>query len=360
MSNKYVKPAKVLKTYISSFDVESFYNESDADDTYNGYPYRWAATLQVQSQEHGDPSTLTPYYYTGDDIKVGDWFSASLGGIAVQIVEIRAQTGSSVEVVVEDIERYNLVNEPISTTTFGSGTAGSGVVFSVGDDGLPILTPLPESYLLPNFSSDMNGRFRHRNLLRSYVRVRQPGHGMVVGDVIRPDFANPGKFTKALADTNVASVIGAVSDVNIPSDGWFNFKPFGEIRENISPPLVGAYGDFFYVDPTTAGALTNVRPSNNARPVFMRLESATRGLLLAGGSSLDTNETKRYNVPSPAGDQVNFTLPVDAETVLWMSINGIENSNYTFDFASKGLVFNPTATGYGVDVTDEVYFIYKS
>ena len=43
-----------------------------------------------------------------------------------------------------------------------------------------------------------------------------------------------------------------------------------------------------------------------------------------------------------------------------MSINGIENKNFTFDVETKAIVFDPVATGYGVDVTDEVFFIYKS
>ncbi len=360
MSVNYIKPPKVLKTYVSQFDIDTSFVEGGNDDVYNGYPNRWAVTMHVESQEHGDPVTPTPYYYDGNDVKVGDWFSASVGGLAVKIVSISSQSSDTVVAIVEDVERYNLLVEASSVSSFGSGSSGGGVIFELGDDGLPVLSPLPDSYLLTTFATDMMSRFRYRNLMRSFVRVNQPDHSFAMGDIIRPDFANPGRFVKALADVNVASVIGVVSDVNTPSDNWFNFKPFGEIRENVKPDLIGNYGDFFYVDPVNAGLLTKVRPFNNARPVYMRLENSNRALLLSGADSQDKNETQRYDVVNPAGDQVNFTLPADAEEVLWMSINGIENNNFTFDPVSKGIVFDPTATGYGVDVTDEVFFIYKS
>lgn len=360
-----IKPPKVLKVFVNSFDPVEYWSEPGATidggaNPYDGVPYRWSAILFVEPQAHGDPSTTPPFYYDGLSVHVGDWITTSTNGLALQIVSITSNDGSQVGVVLEDIERYNLLLEPFSASTYGTGQTGQGILFEVGDDGAPILGPIDVNYLSGAVLTDIEARFRYRNLLRSFVRVNQPDHGMAIGDVIRPDHDNPGKFTKALADNNVSSVIGVVTDVNTPGEDWFNFKPLGEIRENVKPDLVGAYGDFFYVDAINPGHLTNVRPNNNARPVFMRLDNANRALLLSTGSNQDTNETKRYNVPSPAGDQVNFTLPVDAETVLWMSINGIENSNYTFDLASKGLVFNPTATGYGVDVTDEVYFIYKS
>jgi hypothetical protein len=316
--------------------------------------------MDITGQEHGDNETNSPYYYDGNDVVVGDWVTATSGGLALQIVSIVSKDTSTVIAIGEDIERFNLMVEPSSTTSYGAGQTGQGVIFSLGDDGLPVVGPLPEFYLPSNFASDIVSRFRYRNLVRSYVRVNAPGHTMQLGDIIRPDFANPGKFVKAKADANVATVIGVVSDVNTPSDNWYNFKPFGEIRENVQPDLIGNYGDFFYVDPTTPGALTKTRPFNNARPVYMRLENANRALLLTGSENLDHNETQRYDVVAPAADQVNFVVPANAEEVLWMSINGIENKNYTFDVETKAIVFDPVATGYGVDVTDEVFFIYKS
>lgn len=355
----FVKPPKALPVYVNSYEPDAIWEEGSPSDQYYGYPYRWRANIVVNYQEHGDNDTVIPNSYGSDDVEVGMWLCTSLGGVAVQIVDIVSNSNNQMVVIVEDIERFNIVTEPSSSSTYGSGNVGEGVIFVLGDDGLPILTPV-QPIFSATFVTDLNSRFRYRNLLRSFVRVQQAGHSFVMGDIIRPDFANPGKFIKALADVNVASVIGVVSDVNIPGNDWFNFKPFGEIRENVKPDLVGNYGDFFYVDPVNAGLLTKIRPNNNARPVYMRLETANRALLLSGSENQDKNETKRYDVANPAGDQVNFTLPADAEEVLWMSINGIENSNFTFDPVSKGIVFDPTATGYGVDVTDEVFFIYKS
>lgn len=360
MSASHVKPPKLIKAAVTNIEVESVWTTGPDTDFYYGYPYRWRYTLQVDPQEHGDYSSPNPFFYDGMALQVGDWIAATTGGSANQIMSIESQDSTNVVVVVEDIERFNLYLEPSSNSSYGAGVEGQAIIFQIGDDGLPIMGPLAPNYVSPSMQSDMIARFRYRNLLRSFVRVNAPGHDMKVGDVIRPDFANPGKFVKAKADANVASVIGVVSDVNTPSEDWYNFKPFGEIRENVKPDLVGNYGDFFYVDPTTPGALTKNRPFNNARPVYMRLENDNRAMLLAGSENLDHNETQRYNVVAPAAGQVNFVVPADAEEVLWMSINGIENTNFTFDVDSKAIVFDPVATGYGVDVTDEVFFIYKS
>jgi hypothetical protein len=355
----FIKPPLALPVYVNSYEPTEIWEEGSPSDQYYGYPYRWRANIAVNYQDHGDNTSAIPNSYSSDDVRIGMWLCGGLGGTAVQIVEIEINLDNHLVVIVEDVERFNIVSEPSSSSTYGSGSVGDGVIFELGDDGIPVLTPV-QPLFAPTFVTDLMSRFRYRNLLRSFVRVNQPGHTMQLGDVIRPDFANPGKFVKAKADANVASVIGVVSDVNIPSESWFNFKPFGEIREHVKPDLVGNYGDFFYVDPTTPGALTKTRPFNNARPIYMRLENANRAMLLTGSESLDHNETKRYDVVSPAADQVNFVVPADAEEVLWMSINGIENKNYTFDIATKAIVFDPVATGYGVDVTDEVFFIYKS
>ena len=52
-------------------------------------------------------------------------------------------------------------------------------------------------------------------------------------------------------------------------------------------------------------------------------------------------------------------MPQEAEEVLVMSINGIENKNYIYDRAINTLTFDPIATGYGVETSDEVIFTYN-
>lgn len=353
-------PPKVLKVDVLEISPHSNWNEGNESDMFYGFPYKWTYTLNVYSQMHGNPDTTSAFAYDGMSVKVGDWIAPTsvTGGIAVQITEIISQDSSNVVVVAEDLERYNLSAEAIDTTSYGSGGTGPGVIFELGDDGLPIIGPLEANYLPATVQGDLTSRFRFRNYDRTFVRIFQPGHPFNVGSVIRPVFSTPGTYELALADGKVGAVIGSVTSVNYPADGWFTYRPMGQVVNNINPPLVGNHGDFFYVDPTTPGVLTKNQPANNARPVYMRLEKETRGILLDTGS-LDTNETKKFDV-APTDGQVEFTLPIDAEEVLYMSINGIENEEFTFDAVSKVLTFDPVATGYGVDSSDEVFFIYKS
>lgn len=353
-----ILPPKLLKMTIVSIEPVEYWLDGATDDPYYGYAYKWRYTMQVEAQSHGSPNTDIQYFYDGSSVQQGDWFCAGLGGLALQIVTIESQDSSNLVVIGEDVDRFNLFSESIFTSSQGAGPASTGVIFNLGDDGLPMLAGLPQATFGDTFSSDLENRFRYRNLQKTFVRVNQPGHTLLVGDVIRPDYNNVGQFVAALADANIHSIIGTVTSVGIPGDDWFTFRPIGQIVENVSPALVGAFGDFFYVDPTSPGKLTNIKPTNNARPIYMRLEKETRGLLVDRGTE-DYNETQKFDVVVTDG-QTEFTMPVNAEEVLYMSINGIENKDFVFDTTSKALTFDPVATGYGVETTDEVFFIYKS
>jgi len=43
-----------------------------------------------------------------------------------------------------------------------------------------------------------------------------------------------------------------------------------------------------------------------------------------------------------------------------MSINGIENKNFTFDVSTHKVTFDPVKTGYNVDPEDIVIFTYET
>lgn len=196
--------------------------------------------------------------------------------------------------------------------------------------------------------------------MKKFVRVKQPNHGFTVGDIIKPDFANVGQYLKATADSKVNFAIGKVTSVNIPGTTWFTFEPFGKLVDNVSPELDGAYGDMFYLDPLNPGKVTNTRPTANAKPIYLRLETSTRAIQLSLPGEDISGDTQTFKLESVADNQVTFVLPANAMEVLYMNINGIENENFTFDVGSKILTFDPVATGYGVETTDEVFFVYKS
>ncbi|MNY44300.1 hypothetical protein D3C86_1793140 [compost metagenome] len=102
-----------------------------------------------------------------------------------------------------------------------------------------------------------------------------------------------------------------------------------------------------------------MKPASDAKPVYIRLETETRAVRL--NAIVDENSiTVVHKVETTTLDQVEFTLPAEAKSVQAMSINGIENKNFTFDDTTKAITFDPVATGYGVEETDEVIFVYNT
>lgn len=360
-----VQPTLQLTCRMTLLGEHAWWSEDDGSgDPYIGTAYQWHIRLEIDGQYHSNHATYIPNYYGGDEVQVGDWFASGAGGKALRIVEILSQNTNEVICIAEDYERYNLFSDNLQT---GSGMCpeGAGIIFRLSEDGLPILGPVPEAYLQPNTITDLTARFMARNMVSTFVLVKQQGHGMSLGDLIYADFEDNDGYNKVDA-ANISRAIGIVTEVNVPGLDYFCYRPLGKLLNNVQPPLIGGHGDVFYADPANPGKLTNVKPSNNALAVYLRLDLPNRAILLERGIEGSTagdntaNETHKYDVEEVTNNQTEFTLPADAQEVMYMSINGIENENYTFDINTKVLVFDPVATGYGVDSSDEVFFIYKS
>lgn len=130
------------------------------DDGWRGYPYQWSTTLFIGSQSHGSPATRMPYYYDGLDVNVGDYIVTSGQGRILKIVTITTQNAGSVQCIVEDENRENIL---LDETTSGDGGIpdGEGLLFEV-KNGWPILHPLPDALaggIPPYFSADIIARF---------------------------------------------------------------------------------------------------------------------------------------------------------------------------------------------------------
>ena len=343
-------------------DLEhAFWTDGDGTgDPFFGFPYQWRLTLTLNPQVHSSPFTQTPFEYNGLDVQVGDWIANESKGRAVVITQIISQNTSVVECIAEDYERYNLFNDG---TLSGSGNVSNGpcIVFRLGDDGLPILNGIPDFYLGFNAGNDLEARFLSVNS-DEFVLVRQENHNLSIGDLIYPDPVNLGEYLTTDA-ANIGNALGIVVRINVPSTNYFSFRPLGQLVTNIEPPLLGIPGTIFYADPNNPGKLTSNKPPVNARPIFLRLDSPTRAILIgrpADSEAEGSSETNKYSVENVLTGQTSFTLPIDAQSVLYMSINGIENTNFTFDNVTKELTFDPIETGYGVDTDDDVFFIYKT
>lgn len=355
-----VQPVKLLQIFINSVTPFANWSEDDGNnDPWIGSPYQWTVDMNISAQPTSDPFSASPFFYTGNDIKIGDWVSSSLDGAALRIIQITSQNTDNVVVIAEDVERFNTYSDPFQGG-FGAISTGSGFLFEVSEDGIPILTGVAPGIVPPSFQTDLIGRFAYRNTYQKYVQVLQTGHTFQIGDLIKPDPTNRGQFLVATADANVNDTIGIINSISIPGINYFTFKPFASIDFNVQPPLTGQFGDLFYLDPANPGKLVNTRPSSSARLVYMQLELSTKALIFDRATDDVSSDTKTFVVSVITDDQTSFTLPADCFEVLTMGINGIETDNFTFVASTKILTFDPVANGYGVDSSDEIIFVYKS
>lgn len=128
-----------------------------------GLPNKWQVTLETLVQNHSDPDTRAPFAYTGLDVQVGDWLVFNEYSLAVQIKEINSQTDSTVVATVEDVNLYNLVNDP-TQNAFNIGPVSVEGVFDClivrqGIDGVPQFAN-QSIYVLPqDLIVDIQSRF---------------------------------------------------------------------------------------------------------------------------------------------------------------------------------------------------------
>lgn len=353
----------LLVSILENYEEVAYWEENDnTNDPYVGRTYQWRINLEIQPQFHGNHTTQTPYQFNGLDVQVGDWIASGVIGRALKIVEIESQDYSVATLIVEDYERYNTFNDLMGS---GSGfiDTGNGIIFRLGSEGLPVLGPIPDLYMQDKAVEDLMARFIGRNNVTEFVLVRQENHGLFPGDVIYADFELDYGYKK-VDKANLQRAIGIVTEMGVPGLAYFSYRPLGRLINNVNPPLWGAHGDVFYLNPDDPGQLTTDKPEENPIPVYLQLDLPNRAILLERGVEhgvkVKESETNKYDVENVDPGQTTFQLPSDVREVLYMTINGIENENYTFDLASKVLVFDPVETGYGVDVDDEVFFIYKS
>lgn len=151
------RPTKVLRfTMTGSVPFANW----QTDDGWLGYPYQWTTTLYITAQAHGSPESLTPYFYDGLDVNVGDYILTSGQGRILKIVAINSQASGVVSCVVEDENRENILLDE-NTSGDGGIPDGEGLLFEV-KNGWPILHPLPDALagsLPPYFSADVIARF---------------------------------------------------------------------------------------------------------------------------------------------------------------------------------------------------------
>ncbi len=258
-------PNKVLPVSVSTITGESYwdYANGSGDLWYSGAGtkkyYRWTVTFSVTAQNHGSHLTRDDFTYNGLDIVVGDWIAGATSGQCLKIVSITSKTANTVTCIAEDWLRYNTFK---SATGNGVFNTGSAVVFSLNENGLPMLDPLPGT-VSTDFYATVMSRFQYLNPLLNYV-LEQENHGFTKSDVIA---VTANGFVVANTVT-MDKMIGTVIETG-PGPNFFMISPNNRIID-FEPSIPGSQGDYIYLD--TDGDLT--ASDTTGKIVFLKIQNA--------------------------------------------------------------------------------------
>lgn len=258
-------PNKVLPVSVSTITGESYwdYANGSGDLWYSGVGtkkyYRWTVTFSVTAQNHGSHLTRDDFTYNGLDIVVGDWIAGATSGQCLKIVSITSKTVNTVTCIVEDWLRYNTFKSATGNGIFNTGAA---VVFSLNENGLPLLDPLPGT-VSTDFYPTVMSRFQYLNPLLNYV-LEQESHGFSKGDVIAVTASG---FVVANT-TTMDKMIGTVIETG-PGPNFFMISPNNRIID-FEPSIPGSQGDYIYLD--TDGDLT--ASNTTGKIVFLKIQDA--------------------------------------------------------------------------------------
>lgn len=277
-------PNKVLSVSVTDLEGTEYWPFANAADdpwyALGSSPryYRWRITFSVTEVNHGSNLTRDDYKYNGLDIQVNDWIAGATDGKCLKIISVEAKTKTSVTCIVEDWLRYNTFK---ATNGNGIFNLGSAVIFTLNENGIPMLDPLPSS-VSNDFFALVYSRFQYLNPQINYV-LEKESHGFSKGDVISVTSSG---FVKANAST-ADSMIGVVTEVG-PGPNYFMLLPNNRIID-FDPAIPGVQGEKIYVE--VDGTLSNVSTATN-RIAFINLQSAHPTVLQ--GTEGDPSITNGY------------------------------------------------------------------
>ena len=335
-------PNKVLGASVTSITGEEYwpFQNGDEDKWAEGGDstryYRWELELTVTEQPHGSHLSRDNFVFNGLDIKVGDWVAGATDGKCVKIVSVSAKTRTTVTCVVEDWLRYNTFQNPTGNGIFNTGAA---IVFTLNENGLPMLDPLPTT-AAANFFPIVMSRFQYLNPQLNYV-LEQESHGFVQGDVIS---VTADGYAKANA-LSAAKMIGVVTESG-PGPNYFMIMPNNRIID-FDPGIPGTQGEEIYVD--RFGQLSNASSITN-KVVFLNIRGAIPTVLTGGvpnpelidGYSVEINDHE-YTFNTDSG---NVLLPQIVQEINTGSANSKVVAREVIQ--PNSVSSDPTDTAYGL------------
>lgn len=308
-------PAKLLKVSIlSSTPTEKWvYNDGLGDKWWQGGSdprfYRWDLDITVNEQVHSSHLTREPYRYNGFDIKVGDWIAHTSSGLAAKIIGTKAKTASTMTITVEDINRYNTFRDP---SGLGNGDLGVGtaLIFTLNEEGEPLLDTLTSGYVSEIFYSNLMGRFENLNAEYDF-NLTQPGHTFSIGDLISAYSAN-NQWVRASSTFNFT--VGRVTALG-PTPDQFYITPIQRVIDDLDY-LPGGVASLLYADSNEPSGVTTTANDNL---VYVKLRDQTSTSITSDitpisatpGSTLGINGT---NVSFSVGNEADVVASINAVT----------------------------------------------
>ena len=282
-------PNKVLSVTATSIAGTDYWphQNGSGDLWYSGSAspkyYRWQVTFTVTEQQHGSHLTRDDFRYNGLDVIVGDWIGGATTGQCLKIISITSKTKTSVTCVVEDWLRYNTFKSTTGNGIFGTGAA---VIFTLNENGIPMLDPLPTS-VSSSFFTEVLSRFNYLNPQLNYV-LEKTAHGFSKGDVIS---VTSDGFEKANAIT-ADRMIGIVTETG-PGPNQFMILPNNRVID-FDPGIPGIQGDYIYVD--SSGTLSNT-DTGSGKVAFLNIQSAVPTILTGdqGNPVIGDGNTMLFN-----------------------------------------------------------------
>ena len=310
----FYKPTKVLSLSRQDFTALDAWPYDEGDPYWAGgsspKPYRWEYVCTVQSKQHSSPLTLTPYEYNGLDINVGDWIGDNTGR-ALKVISIEYKTTTEISMVLEDIERYNTINDK---TTNGDGNLQTFQLFcfELDDEWLPNLDGIPSAITASNVIGFLYGRFQRFNPENDYL-FKKMNHGFVENDVI---VISPytGELVKYTESSSSYPLIGSIS---LSLENRFYIRPINKILDDINPSLPASKGQFIYSD--NNGKLTS---TPTGKRVYLQITDADKSMVdgtvvnptLTVGSTLNLNTVDITSQTSSLDDFVNLINNTNQDT----------------------------------------------
>lgn len=336
-------PTKVLSSSVTDIRGLEFWPHPNGTDDpwYSGAIsrkyYRWEITMRVSGQRHGSHLTRDDFEYNGLDVIVGDWIAGASDGKALKIIEISAKTRTTVTCVVEDWLRYNTFK---SASGNGMFSGGSAVIFTLNEDGNPILDSVPTT-VSSQFYYAVTSRFHYFNPQINFV-LYEPDHGLKKNDVV--SVTNDG-YVKSNSLT-ASQMIGVVTEAG-PGPDYFIISPNNRIV-SFDPGIPGDSGDYVYVSPS--GELTNTSDPNANKTAFIVVKKAEPTVIRSTQSSVTVPNGTVLTV-----NNTDVTLTGDNGTANAQEVVNLINvdSNLhlvvgTIDSFPTQLVSNTSQSNYGV------------